>query len=303
MPIPLGTKVFVIGVGNVMTDIVRFLASQPQVEEITTIARRGPAEVKFDQRELEPVAPYLDAADFDREIARVTPVMESVGQDPRTSVKDIEEQLGRVEEHRKKPVWKIRFLYSPLAMLSNDGATVSALQLEENILEAQGNTTVAKGTGKKVEEPADTVVFAIGDRVDDNLGIPLRGNEYRIADSPHFPVDGTSFELMDESDPHRLDGVFVAGWSRKSSTGMAGVARKDGTNAARAIQAYLNGSDNFQSIDPLALEDELAVRGYRAVTMRSLMKLENAEKDMAQKQGLPEFKFDSDEEMLELMGL
>jgi ferredoxin/flavodoxin---NADP+ reductase len=35
--------------------------------------------------------------------------------------------------------------------------------------------------------------------------------------------------------------VFFAGWARKASTGLVGMARKDGVNAARAILQYLQG--------------------------------------------------------------
>ena len=303
LPIKFGRKVIVVGVGNVMTDIVRFLVSKPEVEEITTIARRGPAEVKFDKKELEYVAGYLDAEDFDREIARVTPAMKAVGQDPETATIEIRETLAGVEKHEPKPVWRMHFLYSPQKMSSRDGKSVDTLTIEENILEARNGDFKAKGTGKYAERDADMIVFAIGDKVDDELGLPIQGSEFVKSPSPRFPIDGNSYELMDEKDPARLDDIFVGGWSRNASTGMVGIARRDGANAAKAIMAYLEQKNAAGFVDLNSLEDELKKRGYRYVKADSLEKLEQEEKELAETKDLPEFKFDTDDEMLSLMGL
>jgi ferredoxin--NADP+ reductase len=77
----IGRRVAVVGVGNVMTDVVSYLISQ-QVEEVITVARRGPAEVKFGKKELEGIKASLDVAALDTEIERVAPIMVAVGEDP-----------------------------------------------------------------------------------------------------------------------------------------------------------------------------------------------------------------------------
>ena len=56
----IGKRVAVVGVGNVMMDITRWLIEDQGVEEVIAVARRGPAEVKFDRKELESVVGYLD---------------------------------------------------------------------------------------------------------------------------------------------------------------------------------------------------------------------------------------------------
>lgn len=303
LPIKFGKRVIVVGVGNVMTDIVRFLVEKPEVEEITTIARRGPAEVKFDKKELEHVAGYLDTEDFDCEVARVSPAMKAVGQDPEAAISEIRETLAGVEKRALKPVWRMHFLYSPQTMTGRDGRNVDTLVMEENILETRNGDIKAKGTGKFVETDTDMVVFAIGDKVDDEMGLPMQGSEFVKSDSPRFPVDGNSYELMDEKDPGRLEDVFVGGWSRNASTGMVGIARRDGANAAKAIMAYLEQKSAADFVDMNSLEDELKKRGYRYVKVDALEKLEQKEKELAKAKGLPEFKFDTDDEMLALMGL
>jgi ferredoxin--NADP+ reductase len=299
----IGRKVFVVGVGNVMTDIVRFLTGLPQVEEITTIARRGPAEVKFDKRELDHIAPYMIAEEFEKEMQRVTPFMQAVGQNPDEAAQMIRDSLAAVNEPEPRPKWNVRFLYSPTQMLSNDGKVVSGLMMEENKLELRNGDTKARGTGTTVEVEADTVIFAIGDCVNDDLGIPLKGSEFAISAAPKYPIDGNSYELVDEKSPERFDGVFVGGWSRNASAGMVGITRKDGANAAKAVMQYIEDHPTSKVIPGTEMKAELAKRGYKAVTVDSLEKLEAEEKKQAQEKGLPEFKFNSDDEMLKVMGL
>jgi ferredoxin--NADP+ reductase len=301
--IKIGKKAIVVGVGNVMTDIVRYLAGYPGMEEITTIARRGPAEVKFDKKELEPVAPYLDVTDFELELQRVTPALQAIGQTPEEAVKEIRGVLQGIPERKVLPRWQIHFLYSPLELLSQDGKAVSGLKLEENVLELIDGEVKAKGTGNTVEVAADTVIFAIGDRVNDELGLPVQGSEFVKATQPKYPVDGISYELMDENDPVRLNGVFVSGWSRNASTGMVGIARKDGANAAKAVMAYLNEHSRHVPVPKATVEADLGLHGYRLVNTTALERLETAEKEQALEKGLPEYKFDTDAEMLKVMGL
>ena len=303
LPIKFGRKVIVVGAGNVMTDIVRFLVGKLEVEEITTIARRGPAEVKFDRKELEYVASYLDVEDFDREMARVSPAMKAIGQDPEEAITEIRETLAGVEKRAPKPVWRMHFLYSPQKMTGRDGKNVDTLVMEENILETRDGDVKAKGTGKLTEREADMIIFAIGDKVDDELGLPMQGSEFVKSDSPRFPINGISYELMDVNDPARLEDIFVGGWSRNASTGMVGIARRDGANAAKAIMAYLEKKSAAGFVDVNGVEDELRKHGYRYVKVDSLEKLEQREKELAEVKGLPEFKFDLDDEMLALMGL
>jgi ferredoxin--NADP+ reductase len=303
MQIKFGKRVVVVGVGNVMTDIVRFLVERPEVEEITTIARRGPAEVKFDRKELEHIAAFLDQEDFEREVARVAPAMKAVGQDPQVAVAEIKEVLAAVAERATRPVWRMHFLYSPQQMTGHDGRNLDNLVVEENVLELRNGDTKARGTGKTDNLAADMVIFAIGDKVDDELGLPLQGSEFVKSANPRFPIDGVSYELMDEKDPASMEDVFVGGWSRNASTGMVGIARRDGANAAKAVMAYLETKKPTGVVDPAVVEAELHKRGYRYVKMDALARLEIKEKELAAVKGLPEFKFDTDDEMLTLLGL
>ena len=302
-PLKIGKRVVVVGVGNVMADIVRYLCTQPQVEEITTIARRGLAEVKFEKKELEPIIGHLDLGDFHAEVERISPAMKDICQVPAEEAELIVSTYTDAPDKDLKPIWRLRFLYSPKQILVNDQKEVAGVQMEHNILDMRDGDVQAKGNGQVSELSADTIIFAIGDKVKSELGLPMQGNEYARNPNPLFPIEGISYEIFDASQPEKDNGLFVAGWARKPSTGLVGLARKDGTYAARAIVNYLKEKSNGQPLDAAGLESVLKNKGYIPVTMRSLQLLDAAEKSQAALLNLAEFKFDGNEEMLKIMKL
>ena len=99
-----GKRCAVIGAGNVMLDITHFLAREKKVEEVIAVVRRGPAEVKFDKKEMEYVIDNLDIAALDAEIQRVAPIMQAVHQDPQAARATILEArpkaLSKISETR-----------------------------------------------------------------------------------------------------------------------------------------------------------------------------------------------------------
>jgi len=82
MPITLGKRVVIVGAGNVMVDVARYLLDQDQVEEVHICVRRGPAEVKFTKKELGTIIHAFDLAALGAEIERIAPLMREIGQDP-----------------------------------------------------------------------------------------------------------------------------------------------------------------------------------------------------------------------------
>ena len=78
----IGKRVAVIGVGNVMVDVAHWLIDEKGVEKVIAIARRGPAEVKFDRKELEEIISCLDIERLEEELERVSRRVLEIGQDP-----------------------------------------------------------------------------------------------------------------------------------------------------------------------------------------------------------------------------
>jgi ferredoxin--NADP+ reductase len=174
--------------------------------------------------------------------------------------------------------------------------------VEQNELYLQNGEVKARGTGKRQVLDVDTVIFAIGDKVDGDLGLPVASNEYVKNKAPLYPIDGVSFEAYDPQRGEPMKGVFVAGWSRQASTGLVGIARKDGVSGAQAVAKYLS---DVPELDPAAGQDLLArlercLKGLQkqVVDKHMALRLQELENHMASERGLPDYKFKSNQEML-----
>lgn len=299
---PIGQRVALIGVGNVMLDVARFLISMLHVQEVIAIARRGPAEVKFDRKELETVAVYLDMSDLQAEVERVLPAMHAIGQEPTAFWELIQAARAKMAPPEDGGRLRLRFLYSPTRILSSSTNDVLGLEVEENSLALVNGEVKARGTGTTVKMDVDTVIFAIGDQVDEAMGLPIRGSEFVKAAEPRFPVEGISYEVYEPLLNRIIPDVFVAGWARQASTGLVGVARKDGTNGARAVLQYLAGLPTLPTIPLHLLEARLEALGKPVVTAADIQRLTLAEQARAVELGLEEFKFHTNRDMLRAMG-
>jgi len=146
----------------------------------------------------------------------------------------------------------------------------------------------------------DTVVFCIGDKVDEKFGLPVQWNEFVKSSEPRFPVNDVSYESYDPDAGAPIEGVFVAGWSREASSGLVGVARKDGESGAKAMLGYLG------TVEPLgdhqrvtaALDERLRANEIRVISKVDIEQLNAFEQSKAERLGLEEFKLGTNEEML-----
>jgi len=293
-----GKRTAVVGAGNVMLDIARYLIQKIKVDEVIAVVRRGPAEVKFDKKEMEYVVANLDLRALDEEFARVAPVMQSIGQDADAAKAVILEALPKGLPTSSRTHFRFEFLSSPLQILSDENDHVIGLEVEDNSLTVKDGEVKARGTGNKRVIKVDSVVFAIGDRVDDSFGLPTAGSEFVKNLNPRFPIEGISYEAFDPTTNCPIEGTFFAGWSRQASTGLVGYARKDGTNGAKAVLQYL------QTLKPIVPDEAMLMARLRklgkpVVTQSDVRKLAEIESEEAHKRGLEHFKFSTNEEMLE----
>jgi ferredoxin--NADP+ reductase len=295
-PFRFGKRCAVIGAGNVMLDITHYLAREKKVDEVIAVVRRGPMEVKFDKKDMEYVIDNLDQAALDEEIKRITPILQAVGQDPETAGASILEALPKALPKVSNTRFRFEFLASPVQMIGDAEGKLTQVEVEVNILVKTNGDTKAKGTGNRRRLDVETVIFAIGDKVDESFGLPIEWNEFVKNKNPRFPIDGISFEST-------VEDIFVGGWSRQASTGLVGYARKDGTNASKAVWQYLRQTK--QSIEPNLDAVTAKVRGLgKPVVLKDdIKKLEAVELAEAQKRGLEAFKFDNNDDMLQAMGL
>jgi ferredoxin--NADP+ reductase len=296
----LGRRVALVGVGNVMLDIARWLIRNVKVDEVIAVARRGPAEVKFDKKELEYVAANLDLAALDEEMKRMTPIMEAVNQDV-TAAKDyILSALPKAVEPVSDARFRFDFCASPTKIIGDEDGNVTGLEVEDTKLIPHNGDTKARGLDTRRMIPVDTVIFCIGDKVDENHGLPVKWNEFIKNPNPHFPVEGISYEAFDPEKNSPIPGTFVAGWSREASSGLVGLARKDGERGARAVSAYLKTRPALQDESALfgRLEQRLVAIPHRVITKEDVYRLAEIEAAEAARLGVEDFKFCANEDML-----
>jgi ferredoxin--NADP+ reductase len=154
----------------------------------------------------------------------------------------------------------------------------------------------------------DTVIFCIGDRVDEAFGLPVIRNEFVKNPEPLYPVDGLSFEGFDPEQNLPLEGIFVAGWAREASSGLVGVARKDGEHGARSVLEYLRARHKRLPHSEIEyrrrkLLELIELGGKPVIRKEDVFQLRKIEKSEAAQRGLEEYKMQCNEEMLEALGL
>jgi ferredoxin--NADP+ reductase len=304
---PIGRRVVCIGVGNVMLDIAHWTIRDLKVDEIIAVARRGPDDVKFTKKEMELVAKNLDLKALDAEIERTAPIMAAVGQDSEAAKTFITSALEHAQEPVSDTRFRFEFLASPIRIVGDENGCVTGLEVEDTTLESrEGGGTKAAGLGTMRVIEADTVVFCIGDRVDETFGLPLdQWKEFAKHPEPKFPVGELSYEAYDPIKKEEISGIFLAGWAREASSGLVGAARKDGTQGAQAVLQYLQTLPAQK--DPAGLMHKLGQRlevlPHPVVRKPDWQKLEETEQAKADVLKLPEFKFSSNQDMLDAIGL
>lgn len=302
----IGKRAALIGVGNVMVDVARWLVRDLQVEEVVAVARRGPAEVKFTRQEFEYIAANLDVPDFEREIARVTARMEAVGQDPDAARDFILSALDRAASPVSDTVVRFRFLSSPSRMLDDGAGHVAGLEVDDTKLvrNQEGVTkSVRLDTTHTLE--VDTVVFCIGDRVSEKFGLPTQWFSFVKHPQPRYGVGGISFEAFDPACGEALDGVFIVGWAREASQGQVALARKDAQGCAAAVCAYLDAQP--RTVDVAAGRQRLMAALEQldkpVITLADVRRLDEIEAQRSTADDGPPFRFDSNAAMLEALDL
>jgi ferredoxin--NADP+ reductase len=303
-PYPVGQRVALVGAGNVMMDIAHWLVREVKVNEVIAVVRRGPLEVKFDKEEAKVVAANFDLARLDADLARLAPLMARLDQDPGAAREIFTGPLAKALAPVSETRFRFEFLASPKRILGEQGY-VTGLEVEDNTLTCEGSEARTRGLGTFRSLEVDTVVFCIGDTVDKNFCLPTRNNEYAKIQAPRFPVDETSYEALDPERNQPFERIFLVGWARQASTGLVGVARHDGENGAEAVLHYLH------TLPPLAdaegplrkVEQEFERSNPLAVRKEHLPSLEAAEQAEAQRRGVEDFKFATNEEMLAAIGI
>jgi ferredoxin--NADP+ reductase len=295
-----GKRVAVVGMGNVAVDIVRWLLEDDpkhSAEEVTIVARRGPFEAKFDEKEFDHIEQHLDRRAFQDELARVKDKIAGVGQDIAKVPEATFPILTKPYADPVKPLLRFRFLSSAKEIVPDANGRIARLVLTENQLVAKDGGTAAKATDKTAELDFDTMIFAIGDVADPGVGLPYAKDAY-VTNPDSAAGERTAYEVFDPASGKVLEGNFVVGWARKASEGLVGVARFDAEKGATHVLQYLERASERATAPVEQIAKRAARAGRKIVDKGDLEFLGRAEAAQAQDRGLPSFKFAEDEAML-----
>jgi ferredoxin--NADP+ reductase len=301
---PIGRRVALIGVGNVMVDIAHWVVRDKEVDQVIAIARRGPAEVKFTKKEMENVAKNLNLEALEIEFDRVRPIMEAVGQDPQKAKEYILSALPKAKELTSHSCFCFHFFSSIKEIRGDEQGRVRTVELYDTKLLLEDGVTRSQKIGSTHFLNVDTVVFCIGDKVDASFGLPVQWDEFVKDPAPRFPVDGASYEVFDPQAGEPINDVFLAGWARKASSGLVGVARKDGVSGAKAVLKYLASLAPIENKDTIlsALNQKIAQLPHPVVDKDAVLLLDDLERAEAEAGGLEYYRFGSNSQMLRLLG-
>ncbi len=281
-PFEMGKHVAVIGAGDVMVDIARWLIRYKKVEQVTAIVRRGPAERKYNPKEIRAVCANMDVDGITKEVARIKDRLAAVGQHADEILKGLTDEFTKCEPKVSETKMGFKFLASPKRILVDGNNRVRGLEMEDNKLEPKGDDTAAVGL------PYKNGLF---------LTNPTKTNN---------DPDDALFQAYDETTGKTVDGVFLAGWARKASEGLVGIAKRDGDWCAEVVNRYFATKTSGDHSDAKVVLDKLAsiLKAHKShpVDVKGLRVLESIEK---KHQGatdcIGEFKYAGNQEMIELI--
>jgi ferredoxin--NADP+ reductase len=307
---PIGDEVCIVGIGNVCLDIVHWLVIEKKVTTVTAVARRGPAERAYTEKEMKIVSGALDVEQVRADIEANREHFEAVDQDVETLVQEVTQHADIPLEEESPTRFQIRFLRSPVRIEGTTGGDVTGLVCEKTKLGLRDDgTTRSVGLDEFETIPCDTVVFAIGDSIEPSIGLPLepkwQSNFCTVPQPWEAEPERDRYMVYDPDDEEPIWDCFVVGWARKASDGLVGKARADAVHGCDEVLAYLRGDfpegpEDPHDYDELVegLADLLGDRGVEFVTWEDVLRLVEAEEQIAEERGLPEFKFTTNDEML-----
>jgi NADPH-dependent glutamate synthase beta subunit-like oxidoreductase len=258
-------SVVVVGVGNVALDVARVLARTPeeleptempqhvldalagtQVEEITVLGRRGPAQATFTTQELRELGELAGATVLvdpaDLELDADAEERAAADRNASRNLAVLRGWADHVPEPGRRRL-TLRFFRRPVRLLGEE--RVNGVEVERTAVDGDGR---AMGTGELEVLPADLVIRSVGYR-----GLPL----------PGLPVDERTGTVPHEGGRVLRDGLpstgeYVAGWIKRGPTGVVGTNKHDARETIAALLAD-------------AADGTLAVRGPVGDLVRSLV--------------------------------
>src|SRR5256886_9277193 len=112
----MGQRVAGTGLGSVLVDSAQCL-SRRRSAEVHVVVRRGPAERKYNPKEIRAVCANIDQAALMKEVERIGPRLEAVGQSPEKILSDMRSEFTKAEPAESQTRIVFHFLSSPKRVL------------------------------------------------------------------------------------------------------------------------------------------------------------------------------------------
>jgi ferredoxin/flavodoxin---NADP+ reductase len=314
-------SVAVVGVGNVAVDVVRILCRTPEelattdiadyalealrksrVREVYLLGRRGPAQAAFTNPEVRELGELADAD--------ITAIPQEVELDPlsRAAVERSQDRatLKKVEmlrEYaRRAPTGKsrrlvMRFLVSPVELVSDGAGRVAAMRLVRNELYATSTGALQPRATDRFEElPVGLVFRSVGYR-----GVPVPGVPFNESWGVILNDKG---RVLDPDTKQPIVGEYAAGWIKRGPTGVIGTNKPDAAETVECMFEDLARGAVLEPTRPEAAAAEALVRQRQPnyVSYNDWLKLNEIEVARGRVQGRPRVKLTSVEEMLAALG-
>jgi ferredoxin--NADP+ reductase len=189
-------------------------------------------------------------------------------------------------------------LSSPTALFGDADGRIAAMEVADNNLVLRDDgSTAAKASGESARIEVDTLIFAIGDTHDAGIGLPMGKDGYATRPSPTAPQEPI-FEVWNPSASCVFPGRFVAGWARRASTGLVGIARHDGELGANQAIEFVKHAPDSGTMSEAAIGARLEAKGMRTVSKADLVLLARAEQREGQARLPGTYSFADNEAML-----
>jgi ferredoxin--NADP+ reductase len=294
----------VVGIGDVSMDVTRMLLKpldqlgltdctdyalsvfrRSRVRHVHLLARRGPAEAKFADKELRDIAEMEDVAvHVDRELLDAALLEHGLASDVQRKL-DFLVELEERDRSRRATAGKhvhLHFLTSPKRIELVDGR-VAGLVIERNRLLADENGQIAAiGTGIEEHLNVGLVFRAVGYR-----GRPLNGVPF---DARRGLIPNSAGRVQLKSEGDVLPRVYASGWIKRGPSGVIGTNKSDSADTAqRMLEDLRQGVAELPEKSPVGAL--LAERGKRVISFADWQKLDRIETELGKKESRPRNKF------------
>ena len=296
-----GSRVAVVGVGNVAMDVTRILVKDPEdlaatdiahyaldtlrksrIKEVLVLGRRGPVQAKFTPKEIQEIGslPDVDVMVRKRDLELDE---HSLGEmrAKRPARRNLQYMMERARLGSQGGSRRVllQFLASPVEILATDGR-VSAVRVERNRLVADEQGWIRSvGTGVSEVVPVDLVFRSVGYR-----GVPLPGIPF---DERKGVVPSAQGRVLSRRGETNGTGEYVVGWIKRGPTGLIGTNKGDSAETVRSMMEDIRGreagpisADADRSVSRLLLD-----RGIRPIRFSDWDIIDREEQERGRRRG------------------